>query len=149
VKALALMREGVSRYPSWRNLYRAAQMEYRQGRFAEARSGLDRLLQVYPGNYDGLTMLGEVELLHGSTRRAVEIYTALVKRYPRPGELNNLGVAQMYLANYGEAEKSFRWFARLEPSHPINLLNLADALYLQGRTQEAAAAYRRVLAGQR
>jgi len=145
-EAMALMRRGARELPSTKNLFRAARMACRQGLFPEAREHLERLFLRDAGNYDGLTLLGEVELLHGDTHRAVEIYQALVERYPRPVELANLGVAQLYLGDYEGAEKSFRRFVELEPGNPINRLNLADALYLQGRRGEAAEAYRRVVA---
>jgi tetratricopeptide (TPR) repeat protein len=145
-EALALMREGTRRRPSVKNLARAAGMAYRQGRFTEARDDLRQLFRRDAGYYDGLTLLGQVELLHGDTHRAVEIYQALVERYPRPVELTNLGFAQLYLGDYAGAEKSFRRFVALEPENPINLLNLADSLHLQGRIEEAAATYRRTVA---
>jgi eukaryotic-like serine/threonine-protein kinase len=144
-KALALMREGVRRYPSWRNLFRAAQMEYSQGNFAAARRDAEQLLANYPESYEGSTKLAEIELLHGDLRRAAGLYSRLVARYPRPLELSNLGIAQMYLGSYGEAEASFRKALAPEPGNPLTLLNLADAVSLQGRQQEAASLYRQVV----
>jgi tetratricopeptide (TPR) repeat protein/tRNA A-37 threonylcarbamoyl transferase component Bud32 len=144
-KALALMREGVSRYPSWRNLFRAAQMESSLGHFAAARRDAEQLLANYPDSYEGLTTLAEIELLHGDLHRAVALYSHLIERYPRPGEISNLGTAQMYLGGYREAEASFRKALGLEPGNVFTLLNLADAMTLQGRPEEAAAVYRQVI----
>ncbi len=144
-KALALMRAGVSRYPSWRNLFRAAQMESSLGHFAAARRDAEQLLANYPDSYEGLTTLAEIELLHGDLHRAVALYSHLIERYPRPGEISNLGTAQMYLGGYREAEASFRKALGLEPGNVFTLLNLADAMTLQGRPEEAAAVYRQVI----
>ena len=144
-QALALMREGVSRYPSWRNLFRAAQMELAQGHFEPARQDIERLLANYPESYEGLTKLAEIELLHGDLRRAATLYAQLVQRYPRPVEQSNLGIAQMYLGRYREAEASFRRALALEPRNAFTLLNLADAVSLQGRREEAAPVYRQVV----
>ncbi len=144
-KALALMREGVSRYPSWRNLFQAAQMESSLGHFAAARSDAEQLLANYPDSYEGLTTLAQIELLHGDLHRAVALYSRLIERYPRPGEISNLGTAQMYLGGYREAEASFRKALGLEPGNVFTLLNLADAMTLQGRPEEAAAVYRQVI----
>ncbi len=144
-KALALMREGVSRYPSWRNLFRAAQMESSQGNFAAARRYAEQLLANYPDSYEGTTKLAEIEFLHGDLRRAESLYSKLVERYPRPLELSNLGTTQMYLGSYHEAEISFRKALALESGNVFVLLNLADALSLQGRSREAEPIYRQVV----
>ncbi len=144
-KALALMREGVSRYPSWRNLYWAAGMEQALGHFDFARRDAEQLLANYPDSYDGLTKLAEIELLHGDLRRAVALFSRLVERYPRPGELANLGTAQMYLGSYREAETTFRKALALEAGDVFNRLNLADAVALAGRPDAAAPIYREVV----
>jgi tetratricopeptide (TPR) repeat protein len=144
-KALALMREGVSRYPSWRNLFWAAQMESSRGHFDAARRDAEQLLANAPDRYEGLTELAEIELLHGDLRRAVALYSRLVERYPRPGEISNLGTAQMYLGSYSEAEASFRKALALEPGNVFTRLNLADAVTLAGRPEEGGALYREVV----
>lgn len=144
-EALELMREGVRRLPSRRNLSRAAQMGYRLGRFDEARRHLEELLRRNPESYDGLTLLAQVELLHGDTRRAVELYSRLVERSPEAVELTNLGVAQLFLRQYRDAEESFRKVLDRQPDHLFALLNLADAVHLQDRREEAADLYRQVL----
>jgi tetratricopeptide (TPR) repeat protein/tRNA A-37 threonylcarbamoyl transferase component Bud32 len=144
-KALALMREGVSRYPSFRNLYWAAEMEKSLGHFDAARRDAEQLLANYPDSFEGLSKLAEIELLHGDIRRAVALYSRLVERYPRPGELANLGTSQMYLGSYREAEATFRKALALEAGDVFNRLNLGDAVTLAGRPEEAAPIYREVV----
>ena len=140
-KALALMREGVSRYPSWRNLFQAAQMESSNGHFDAARRDAEQLLANYPESYEGLTKLAEIEFLHGDLHRAVALYSRLVERYPRAGELANLGMAQMYLGSYREAETTFRKALALDSGDVFNLLNLADTVTLAGRPEEGMTLY--------
>ncbi|HSS49777.1 MAG TPA: protein kinase [Thermoanaerobaculia bacterium] len=144
-KALARMREGVSRYPSWRNLFQAAQMESSHGHFDAARRDAEQLLANYPESYEGLTKLAEIEFLHGDLHRAVALYSRLVERYPRAGELANLGMAQMYLGSYREAETTFRKALALESGDVFNLLNLADTVTLAGRPEEGTTLYREVV----
>ncbi|PYQ58952.1 MAG: hypothetical protein DMF53_19550 [Acidobacteria bacterium] len=144
-KALALMREGVSRYPSWRNLFRAAEMESSLGHFDAARRDAEQLLANYPESYAGLAKLAEIEFLHGDLRRAVTLFSRLVERYPRPAEISNLGTALMYQGSYREAEASFRKALALEAGNVFTLLNLADAITLAGRPDEAAPVYREVV----
>jgi serine/threonine-protein kinase len=144
-KALTLMREGVSRYPSWRNLFRAVEMESSLGHFAAARRDAEQLLANAPERYEGLAKLAEIEFLHGDLHRAVALYTRLVERYPRPSEISNLGMALMYLGSYGPAEASFRRALALEPRNVFTLLNLADTVSLAGRPEGAAPIYREVV----
>ena len=143
--ALALMREGAAKFPSWRNLLRAAHMEFAQGHFPAARGYVEQLLANAPESYEGLTLLAQIEFLHGDLDRAAALYARLVERSPRPLERSNLGTVQIYLRRYREAEASFRKVLAEEPEDPFALLNLADTLSLQGRTDEAAALYRQVV----
>jgi serine/threonine-protein kinase len=144
-EGLALMREGVAKYPSWRNLFWAAGMESSLGHFEAARRDAEQLLANYPDSYDGLSKLAEIEFVHGDLRRAAALYSRLVERDPRPGELSNLGAAQMYLGSYREAEITFRLALARAPGEVFILLNLADSLSLQGRPDAAAAIYRQVV----
>jgi eukaryotic-like serine/threonine-protein kinase len=144
-EALALMREGVARLPSWRNLLRAAHLEFAQGHFAAARGYVEQLLANSPDNYEGLTLLAQIEFLHGDLDRAAALYSRLVERYPRPLEQTNLGTVEMYRHRYREAEASFRKVLAVEPRDVFALLNLADTVSLQGRAQEAAHLYRQVV----
>lgn len=144
-KGLALVREGARRFPSWRNLFRAAELELAQGDIAAARGHLSQLLGRYPESFEALSLLAQIEFLHGDLRRAASLYTQLVERYPRPLELTNLGTAQIYLELYGEAEKTFRKVLALEPESPFALLNLADTLTLLGRKEDALPIYHEVV----
>jgi serine/threonine-protein kinase len=144
-EALALMRQAVERRPSWYRLYRLAQLEYRLGEAAAARDHLEDLLIIFPGYFAAQSMLAQIELLSGDPRRAAELYTDLVRRSPQFPELVNLGLAQLLLGRYAEAEKRLRQAARLEADSSLVLLNLADAVLLQRRRGEAEAIYRHVL----
>jgi serine/threonine-protein kinase len=144
-KALDLMRDAVRRFPSWRNLLRAARMEFAQGHFAAARTDVLTLLRNDPESYDGLTLLAEIELLHGDLHRAADLYSHLIERYPRPVERSNLGIAEMYLGDYLRAEANFRQVLQAEPKNAFTLLNLADTVSLLGRPEEAAPIYRQVV----
>jgi tetratricopeptide (TPR) repeat protein/tRNA A-37 threonylcarbamoyl transferase component Bud32 len=144
-EAMTLMSAGVAKLPSWRNLLRAAHMEFAQGNFGAARGYVERLLADSPENYEGLTLLAQIEFLHGDLDRAAGLYSRLVERYPRPLEQTNLGTVEMYRHRYREAEASFRQVLAEEPRDAFALLNLADTLSLQGRTEEAAALYREVV----
>jgi eukaryotic-like serine/threonine-protein kinase len=143
--ALSLIREGTRRQPSWKNLFWLADMELRQGYPTEARRDVAELLRRFPEKYEGLSLLAQIEVLYGSLHRAVDIYSRLAERSPRPNELTNLGFAYLYLKDYVQAERVFREVLDAEPKNPFSLLNLADALFLQGRSEAATPLYRGVL----
>lgn len=144
-EALALLEPALQRQSSWRNLFWAAQVENRQGEFAAARRHLEELLRRHPGHYTGLSTLAQIELLHGSPERAVQLYTELVRRSPQFEELSQLGLALFLQEHYPDAERRYREALSLEPNNPFAVLNLADVVLLLGREQEAAELYRRLL----
>jgi serine/threonine-protein kinase len=144
-QALAEMREAVRLRPSWRSLYEAANLEQQQGEYAAARRHLQDLLARYPGYSYARSMLAQVELLSGSPERAAALYASLVQEAPRLGDVVNLGLADMLLARYPQAEERLRQAWSLEPANPLFGLNLADTLLLEKRPAEAAAVYRRVV----
>ena len=144
-EALGLMRQATHLLPSWRHLFWMADMEYRQGKTAEARADLQELLRRSPGNATGESLLAQVELLSGDLRKAAEIYEGLVRRSPRYIYLTNLGLTQLLLEHLPQAEQSFRRAVELEPRNPFALLNLADTRLLQGDRRGAGDLYRRTL----
>src|SRR5436305_6266085 len=140
-QAISLMKEAVRRQPSWRHLSWLAELEYRIGDVQGARGHLQELLKRSPGNHIGESLLGQIELFSGSPERAVEIYSDLAQRSPRFPVLSNLGLAHFLLGHFAEAEQSYRKAVELQPRSSLALLNLADAVLLSGRGQEAASLY--------
>ncbi|HEY6324376.1 MAG TPA: protein kinase, partial [Thermoanaerobaculia bacterium] len=140
--ALAQLRAAARERPSWSILYRLADMEYRLGEPQAARRHLEQLLARFPGSYHAQSMLAQIELLAGSPERAAALYTRLVEHGPQVGEVANLGLAHLLLGSYGLAERRFRQALELEPGSPLVALDLADAVLLQGRREEAGTRYR-------
>lgn len=144
--AAAALREAARRAPSWQNLFRLADLEYRQGRIPAARTHLETLLDRAPGNLWGLQKLAEVELMAGDLGRAEAIYRDLVGRAPVRSNYTNLGLARFLRGRTGEAVAAYRQALALDPGHPTVLVNLADAELARGRQDEARALYGRALA---
>lgn len=144
-EALELIREVARRNPSWRHLYWAARMTYRNGHTEEGRRYLEDLLARFPEYSIGKSLLGEWELLTGSPERAVELYTELVRSEPGTTELVHLGLAYLLLNRYPEAEERFEQALAASPENPLIALNLADVLLLQGKKAEAESLYRQIL----
>jgi serine/threonine-protein kinase len=143
--ALASIRSAVRLQPSWKHLFWAADMEYRQGRMREAREHLQELLRRFPQHYPGTSLLAQLELFYGDPQRAVALYSGLVRRSPQYDEISNLGNAYLVLGRYPAAESWYRRAVALQPRNPLSLLNLADVVLLQGRKREAEGLYREVL----
>ena len=144
-RALDLARKAARIQPSWYHLFRLAQMEYRLGERDAARAHLGELLARFPGHYEARSLLAQIELLSGDPERAARLYSELVERLPKFGELVNLGLCHFLLKRYGLAEQRFLQALELEPESSIVLLNLADVRLLLGRKAEAEDLYRRAL----
>ncbi len=144
-RALELLRRAAGRRPSWRILFELANLEVRQGELAAARHTLAALRERFPDDFRSLSLWAQIELLTGDPARALELYRELIRRAPSFGDLANLGTAQLLLARWDEAARSFRRAAALEPENPGIVLNLADAELLLGHEPEAADLYRQVV----
>lgn len=143
--ALALLREAVERRPAAAALLDLALMQLRQGEVQAARSTLEDLLRRVPAHLGGEKLLAQVELESGSPARAVELYTGLLRRRRGFAELSNLGVAQLLLSDWEGAARNLEEAWALAPKSAPAALNLADALILAGRRDEALALYERVI----
>jgi len=144
--AVALLREVVERYPTWRYLVELAHLELRLGAVDAARRHLETAAALVPGNTWPLAKLGELELVYGDLKRAERIYRDLVAAGPQRSDLTNLGIVRFLLGDYTGAAESYRQALGIEPGHVAVTFNLADAELARGRTGEALALYRQVFA---
>jgi eukaryotic-like serine/threonine-protein kinase len=144
-RALELLREVVDRRPAAGFLMDLARMELRQGEVAAARTTLEDLLRRIPGHLGGERLLAQVELQSGSPARAAELYVGLLRRRRGFTELSNLGVARLLLGDWKGAAASLEEAYALAPKSAPAALNLADAMTLAGRRDEASALYAHVL----
>jgi eukaryotic-like serine/threonine-protein kinase len=144
-EALAVMAAAVQQSPSWPRLYKLASMQREQGRLDDARRSLHQLLSRSPGNLDGLSMLAQIELMHGDPKQAAALYREIVRHRAGPAELSNLGLAYFLLGRYPEAAEAFRRTVEAAPDNPLLALNLADSYLLVGRRAEANSLYLHIL----
>lgn len=143
--ALVLMHEAAHRQPSWRHWFWAAQIAHRQGEIEMARVDLEHLLSLIPEHYAGLSILAEIELQDGQLNAAEAIYRRLVLRSPQLTELSNLGVAYLFLGQYEEAAHYLNQALAMAPENPYVALNLADALALAGKQEQATNHYLNIM----
>lgn len=145
-QARSLLEQRLAVSPSWRSLMLLADFDQRHGRLADARSELDRGLELSPGNLHLRSKLAELELLQGDPKRAVELFSSLARELPDPISLANLGTARLLSGDYQGAANSFRLVLRDNPDEPVTLLNLADCYALSGSGDLARGFYERALA---
>ena len=144
--ALKLLRQLAGSRPSRANVWRLADLEYRQGRVAEARAHLQVLMERYPDYLLPRARLGQLELIYGSPERAQSIYRDLVERAPATISYHtNLGLARMLLGDYTGALTELERAREMSPSSMAVLLNLADVELLRGDSTAAMSLYRRTL----
>jgi serine/threonine-protein kinase len=144
-EALAQLRTAARLQPSSKRLHNLAQLEFKLGHVAEAKSSLNLLLQRSPGDFDGTSMLATIELLNGDVNRAIQLYRQLVSRSPGTNELSNLSVAYLFAKRYAEAADTAKVILAKEPGNPLYVLGLGDAYLLMGHRREAEEQYRRIL----
>ena len=144
-EALLRLKAAAGQQRSWKLLFRLANFEMNQGLADAARGHLEATLHLLPGHYDSLSLLAQLEMVHGNGERAVELYEQLVEQSPGVIELGNLGVAQALLGRWSAARVSFSKAVALEPRNPLLLLNLADSEEVEGRREAARAHYEKVL----
>ena len=145
--AAEVLERVVARRPSWDDLYRLADVEYRRGRFAVARGHLDTLLERAPNNTWGLGKLVQLELLYGDLSRAEQLALRAIAVRPHSSYYGNLGLARYYLGDYRGALDSYRKALELDPDHLTVRLNVADAELALGNRQKAAEVCREILRG--
>ncbi len=144
-RAVALMRRAAQLHPAANVLLSLAYLEYNDGEVAEARATLERLLVRAPRHFRAMSFLAQLELLQGDPERAVELYEQLIARSPEVTELSNIGLAYQLAGRLEDAEAAYQRAHEREPDNPVATLNLADALQLLGRGEEAAKLYRTVV----
>lgn len=145
-EALALLERLARDRPAAYFLLSLANLEERLGRNAEARAHLEQATEKAPENVAARAQLAGLDLSEGRLENAAEGWRRLVELAPTGDALGNYGLALMLLRRYGEAEAAYRRALALAPRQAETRLNLADALELLGRRDEAAGLYRDLVA---
>jgi TolB-like protein/Tfp pilus assembly protein PilF len=119
-------------------LSRFALFSARTGRFDAARKAISRAITLDPLNARAFRLAGEVEYTARNFAGAVPPIEKALGLNPRMGVARAaIGFARLGLNDFKAAEADFR----AEPNSLFGLTGLAIALYRQGRTAEAKAAF--------
>jgi Flp pilus assembly protein TadD len=138
--------QGVDQPPSMETLYSMAIIFIHQGRFNEAELLLQRVINKNPKFLPAYNDLAEIKIRNRRTNEAIEILSTAVKvNSSDPITLNNLGMCWIIRRDYKKALQMFTDAAGLDSENTRYRANMALALGLMGRDNEALALYRQIL----
>jgi len=132
--------------PSAQTLHAMARLLAAQGRDQECEWALDRLISEHPDFTHAYNDLAELHLRHGRTAEAAASLEAGLARAPLdPVLLNNLGMCELHRGAHERALERFTQAVAASPGDARCRANLALALGLLGRLEEARALYLQVI----
>ncbi len=118
-----------------------------QGRLTEAERLYAAIIEVEPGHFDALHMLGALKQQQGDFLEAVRLIGAALRVNPDvPPALSNYAVALRTLNRHEEALASYDRALELQPDFADALNNRGATLQDLNRHEEALASYDRALA---
>lgn len=134
------------RPPTARTLYILADITAAKGRDRESQLLLERITDEYPGFFPAYNRLAEAHMRNRRIPEAVEVLSAGLAIDPRePVLLNNLGMCRLIRKDYHKALVCFTEASNVVPAHPRYRSNMATALTLLGRHEEALVQWQQVL----
>jgi len=108
---------------------------------------LQKLTELYPGDETVHLTLGNYYFGLREYHKAIQAYESAVQINPELAILHNqLGYSQRALGNYGEAEKAFKHYIKLNAENPNAYDSYAELLMEMGRFKESIEFYRSSLA---
>jgi tetratricopeptide (TPR) repeat protein len=120
---------------------------YREkGNLDMALHHFQRAWELDPGYEDAQNNTGEVLFQMGNYGAALRVFKDLVKNHADyVTGLNNLGVVYESLMMYARAEECYRGVLEIHPGNIRARVNLAEAIFKQGRTEEAKTEFEKAL----
>lgn len=89
-----------------------------EGRYAEAKMELQKVLSVEPTHCDALWQLGLIQGFEGDFESSHSTLSALIERFPENVQVRyDLAMTQMMLGMNEEACENFKEVLRLNPNH--------------------------------
>jgi len=143
--AIQLYERLVEIYPSAASYWQLAEAQMHTGRTGDARTSLEKALELAPGWVAARSKLAQLELLAGDPSRAEALYRELARDSPDNGHFANLGTALLLEGRVREALEAYESAHELAPGEPITVLSMADCLELLGEEGRAAELYGKAL----
>jgi adenylate cyclase len=144
--AEATLRRAIAAQPSyWLAHLQLGNFYFRSGRAREAIAPYERATELGPDDPNAFNNLGGAYIHLGEFDKAAEALSRSLAIEPRRGSYSNSGTVAYYRGRYAEAVQMFRKAIEHSPADNRLWGNLADALYFDGKREEATGAYRRAL----
>lgn len=116
------------------------------GRWSQAQTHAQRVLDLYPHDPSALSVLGAVAMNIGQISDAIPLFERAAARQPKnPFIQFNLGEANRKSESFAKALGFFRRAGALKPDFLEAAVCVADMLRLLGRYDEAAPHYQKLL----
>jgi tetratricopeptide (TPR) repeat protein len=144
--AIRGLKEATASRRTWYDLVALADLEWREGRWEEARATLGEAHRLAPEQAAVIAKLANLELINGSPQEAEQLLLHASARSSRPIYAENLGLAMLLQGRYEEAKERFEWATALGSRLPLVSVLKADALVLMGDRQAALKLYGEALA---
>lgn len=126
-----------------RDEYQLVQSLVFSGEFTQALQQVDRLLQIYPTDFNARLLRGVILAKLQRYTEAIDVFTQLNEELPgSPEPLNNLAVVYAAQGDYEQAQYILHRALNTHPSYALSYNNLT-VLY----AQQASSAYRHALDG--
>ncbi|HWR34746.1 MAG TPA: protein kinase [Clostridia bacterium] len=113
----------------------------RQGQFDQATQMFQKVLELTPESFRGYANLGATYLYQAKYQDAIKSFEQSLAIRPTAATYLNLGTAYYHSRQFGEAARIYKQSVLLNDKNYVAWGNLAEALYLAGRRDEARAAY--------
>jgi len=143
-EAEALLNTAIELQPgNWRTLNGLGAFLFYLGRYAEAAETYREVIYLDPTNSEVMGNLGSALLLVGDFEQAARTFEQALTLGSDSIYMSNLGVLYYYLGRLEESVEMHRAALEANPNSALFWTNLADALYIAGRRDEAGEAFRR------
>ncbi|MBC8376011.1 MAG: tetratricopeptide repeat protein [FCB group bacterium] len=117
-----------------------------EGNNTKQEKTLQKLVDMYPGDESALLILGNYYFGLRQYHQAIQSYNQATRVNNNMAILHNqLGYSQRALGNYGEAEKAFKFYIKLNSENPNAYDSYAELLMEMGRFNESIEFYAKAL----
>ena len=142
--AESLLLRAIATQPgNWRAISSYGAFLFATGQYEQAVGAYQELVLMDPDNFQVSGNLGSALLMAGKYEEARVVLEESVAANPNQRFYSNLGIIHYYLGQYDESVVDHEKAVDLTPDDALTWLNLADALYFAGRTNEATGAFLR------
>jgi superkiller protein 3 len=114
---------------------------YHTGQYAAAAMEFESSAKLNPSDMNTFSNLGASRMMLGEFDEALGAFERALAIEPRSATYTNIGLVYYFLGDYERSIEHHSLAVELEPNDYLAISNLADALWVAGRTTEATDRY--------